>query len=577
MPGRTLLILVLACSGLFAQGMGSAAKPAARPSPKAAAHSVPRFDYRDIALAAGLTASNVYGGVSKKRFILEMTGNGAAFTDIDNDGLPDIFLVNGARTEGVAPVSRLYRNKGGGMFEDITARSGITRTGWGQGVCAGDYDRDGLTDLMVTYYGASNSLYRNLGGGVFRDVSREAGLLPGAVRWSTGCAFLDYDRDGALDLFVSNYLAFDLKKAATPGANPYCFWKGVPVFCGPRGFATGTNLLYRNVGKGRFHDVSKEAGIVLGGLHYGLGVAVSDYDNDGWPDIYVACDSTPGILYANQKDGTFADIAVPAGAAYGEAGQEQGSMGVAAGDYDNDGRIDIVKTNFMDETPTLYHNEGDRFFIDTTFAAGLGIHTNYVGWGVSFLDADQDGRRDILMAHGHIYPEMDSNKSGERLRQPKLLYWNAGGGLFADVTAAGGPAVREPAASRGLATGDLDGDGTLEVIVVNMNAPPSLLKNYAPAGNAILIDTGAIGARVTLESGGLQQTEEVRSGSSYASQSDFALHFGLGASTAVDRITIRWPDGKLDTLDNLPANHRIRIRQGQGVTGRRPFQKSPLK
>jgi hypothetical protein len=252
-------------------------------------------------------------------------------------------------------------------------------------------------------------------------------------------------------------------------------------------------------------------------------------------------------------------------------------MGVAAGDYDNDGRIDIVKTNFMDETPTLYHNEGDRFFIDTTFAAGLGIHTNYVGWGVSFLDADQDGRRDILMAHGHIYPEMDSNKSGERFRQPKLLYWNAGGGLFADVTAAGGPAVREPAASRGLATGDLDGDGTLEVIVVNMNAPPSLLKNYAPAGNAILIDTGAIGARVTLESGGLQQTEEVRSGSSYASQSDFALHFGLGASTAVDRITIRWPDGKLDTLDNLPANHRIRIRQGQGVTGRRPFQKSPLK
>ncbi len=576
MPGLALLIFVLAPGALFAQGMGSAAKTVARPSPKAKAHAAPAFDYRDIAAAAGLTAPTVYGGVAKKRFILEMTGNGVAVTDLDNDGLPDVFFVNGARIEGAAPVSRMYRNKGGGKFEDITARSGISRTGWGQGVCAGDYDGDGWTDLFVTYYGSANSLYRNLGGGVFREVTRETGMVPADERWSAACAFLDYDRDGALDLFVSNYLAFDLKKAAVPGANPFCFWKGVPVFCGPRGFASGTNLLYRNDGKGRFRNMSKEAGITLGGLHYGLGVVVSDYDDDGWPDIYVACDSTPGILYANQKNGTFADIAVEAGAAYGEAGQELGSMGVAAGDYDNDGRMDIVKTNFMDETPTLYRNEGGRFFIDTTFAAGLGVHTNYVGWGVSFLDADQDGRKDILMAHGHIYPEMESRKTAERFRQPKLLYWNAGSGVFADVTAAAGHGVREPFASRGLATGDLDGDGTLEVVVVNMNAPPSVLKNYAPAGNAILIDAGTIGARVTIESGGARQGDEVRSGSSYASQSDFVLHFGLGAAASVERATIRWPDGKVETLDNLPANHRVKIRQGKGVLEKRPLAKSAL-
>lgn len=569
MKTRLPVCLALFCSGIYAQGMGSTTKVIPRPSPLAKAKAgAPRFDYRDVAAALGLSAPNIYGGEARKRYILEMTGNGVAVFDFDNDGWLDLFFVNGARLEGPAPTGRLYRNQGGGRFTDVTARSGITRTGWGQGVCAGDYDNDGLTDLFVTYYGTSNILYRNMGGGVFRD----AGLPAGAQRWSTGCAFLDYDRDGFLDIFAANYVVFDLPRAVSPGSSPFCFWKGLPVFCGPRGMPGGRNILYRNNGKGGFTDVSSQAGIVIPGQHYGLGVTVSDFDDDGWPDIYVACDSTPGILYANQKNGTFTDIAVPAGAAYGEAGQEQGSMGVAAGDYDNDGRIDIVKTNFMDETPTLYHNDGDRFFTDATFQAGLGIHTKFVGWGVAFLDADQDGRKDILMANGHIYPEMESSKTAERFRQSKLLYWNQGNGAFADVTDAGGPGLTAPASSRGLALGDLDGDGTLEAVVVNMNAPPSILKNGAPVGNAILLDVGAIGARVIVESGSVRQVEEVRSGSSYASQSDFALHFGLGTAKTADKVTIRWPDGKTETHLDLPANHRIVIRKAKGVTAKKAFR-----
>ncbi|MBM3736056.1 MAG: CRTAC1 family protein [Acidobacteria bacterium] len=573
MAGRLLPVLALAGCPAWAQGMGSSVRVTARPPAVKAGTPAPAIDYRDVAAAWGLAAPNVYGGEAKKRYILEMTGNGVAVGDFDQDGWPDLFFVNGTRLDLAAgPVSRLYRNQSGAGFIDVTAKSGITRTGWGQGVCAGDYDNDGRIDLFVTYYGEAGSLYRNSGGGTFRDVSREAGFAPGPVRWETGCAFLDFDRDGALDLFVSHYVAFDLGKAAAPGASPFCFWKGVAVFCGPRGFGTGVNALYRNVGGGRFADVSKKAGIVLAGLHYGLGVAVSDFDADGWPDIYVACDSTPGILYANQRDGTFADIAVPAGAAYGEAGQEQGSMGAAAGDYDNDGRIDIVKTNFMDETPTLYHNDGERFFTDTTFAAGLGIHTKYVGWGVSFLDADQDGRKDLLMAHGHIYPEIEGSKSGERFRQEKLLYWNAGK-VFVDVTGRGGAALREPWSSRGLATGDLDGDGTVEAVVVNMNAPPSVLKNHAPAGNAMVLDLGAIGTRVSVEAGGVTQVDEVRSGGSYASHSDLALHFGLGSAQSADRVRITWPDGTTESLTDVPANHRISVRKGAGVTARRAFRR----
>jgi len=562
--------------------MGGSSKGPGRIPPKLkGGPAPPAIDYRDVAASTGLKARNVYGGESRKRYILEMTGNGVAIVDFDNDGWPDVLLVNGTRLgeDAKHPGSVLYKNRGDGTFADVTAGSGLGRTGWGQGVCAGDYDNDGNTDLLITHYG-HNSLYRNLGNGKFEDATKRAGLPVTGQRWATGCAFLDYDRDGYVDLFVSNYLGFDLKTASQPGASPFCFWKGLAVFCGPRGFPGGQNILYRNNRSGGFEDVSRKAGILIGGLHYGLGVVASDFDNDGWPDIYVACDSTPGILYANNRNGTFSDIAVEAGVAYGDAGQEMGSMGVAAADYDGDGLMDIVKTNFMDETSTLYRNEGDRFFSDVTYQAGLGVNTKFVGWGVEFLDVDHDGRKDILMANGHIYPEMESSGREERFLQSKLLYWNNGEGILRDVTGASGVGLNAKAASRGMASGDLDGDGVLETVVMNMNAPPSVLRNVAAKGNAILLqlegtksNRRAIGARVKLQAGGRQQVQEVRSGSSYASQPDFRLHFGMGSADAADRIEIRWPAGSVETITQVPANHRIVIREGEGVIRRDAFEK----
>jgi len=577
--GTILLIAGGLVQLLIAQGMGGGPKAVARGSPKARMDlPSPKVEFRDIAAAAGLTAENVYGGERSKKYILEMTGNGAAIFDFDNDGNPDVLLVNGTRLAGKAPSSRLYRNLGDGTFRDVSGNSGLTQTGWGQGVCAGDFDNDGLTDLFVTYFG-HNVLYRNLGAGRFEDVTRKVGLPTTGERWGTGCAFLDYDRDGFLDVFVANYVDFNLAKAELPGANPFCSWRGLRVFCGPRGFPGGHNLLYHNDRGRSFTDVTRKAGIASSEMHYSLGVVSSDFDDDGWPDIYVACDSTPSLLYRNNHDGTFTDVAVERGAAYGPDGQEQGSMGVAAGDYDNDGRIDIVKTNFIDETSTLYHNQGGGFFDDRTYLGGLGVNTKFVGWGLHFLDIDQDGWKDILMANGHIYPELLGAKAGEEYRQPKLLYWNLRNGAFRDITREGGAVLSEQRPSRGLACGDLDGDGSPEILVINMNEPPSLLKNFGGKGNAILIDAvgvqsnrSAIGARVTLTAGNLRQTDEVRSGGSYASQSDFRLHFGLGAATQVDSLEIRWPSGSTEKLNGFAANQCVRIREGFGIVKASAFR-----
>ena len=580
--------LVLSAGSVFSQGMGSSARAIARSSPRAdAGLPTPAIEFRDISASIGLNAPNVYGGENKKRFILEMTGNGVAVLDFDNDGWLDILLLNGTRFDlpnarrKPAP-HRLYRNQGDGSFEDATEKSGLKNTGWGQGVCAGDFDNDGWVDLLLTYYG-HNSLYRNRGNGTFQDVSAGAGLPVTGQRWNTGCTFLDYDRDGLLDIFVSNYVHFELEEAFQPGANPFCFWKGLAVFCGPKGFPSGQNLLYHNEGEGRFRDVSKQAGITLPGLHYGLGVVSSDFDGDGWPDIYVACDSTPSILYRNNRDGTFTDVAVEAGVAYGDAGQEEGSMGVAVGDYDNDGQFDIVKTNFMDETSTLYHNQGGWFFEDVTYLAGLGVNTKYVGWGIQFLDIDQDGWKDILVANGHIYPELSGAGKGEDYRQRKILYWNLRNGSFRDVTSSAGRPLTTPSVSRGMATGDLDGDGVPEVVVVNMNAPPAVLKNTSEKGNAIIVELvgtqsnrSAIGARVTVKADSRAQYDEVRSGSSYASQSDFRLHFGLGDADSVDEIQVRWPSGLVEKYPNVKANQSVKIREGDGIIHRVPFAESKL-
>jgi hypothetical protein len=582
---RWLLVASLAAVAppLFPQGMGSGVKSHARPSPKANVNlPTPKIEFRDIASSIGITARNVYGGEASKRYILEMTGNGAAIFDFDNDGWRDIFLVTGttldAPTGGVAATNRLYRNKGDGTFEDVTERAGLFQGGWGQGVCAGDFDNDGNTDLFVTYYGG-NVLYRNRGHGVFEDVTKATGLQSREARWSTNCSFLDYDRDGLLDLFVTSYLAIDLKAAGAPGSTPYCSWRGLPVFCGPRGFPGGAARLYRNEGDGRFRDVSKEAGIASADLHYYLGVATSDFDNDGWVDIYVACDSTPGVLYRNNRDGTFTDVAVMAGVAYGHDGQEMGSMGTAAADYDNDGLIDIVKTNFMDETSTLYRNLGDWFFDDATYLAGLGVNTRFVGWGVEFLDVDQDGWKDIFMANGHIYPELAAGDGIEPFRQRKALYWNLRNGAFRDVTEELGGALTVPNVSRGVASGDLDGDGAPEIVVVNMNGEPSVLKISGPKGNAILIELvgsksnrSAIGARVELTAGALRQLDEVRSGGGYASQKDFRMHFGLGQADQADSVIVRWPGGGVEEFREVKANQWVIIREGEGIIRQTAFR-----
>jgi len=535
--------------------MGSGARATARPSPKLKGLTPPQLLFRDVSEAWGITAPNFYGGDRTKKFILEMTGNGAALLDYDNDGKLDIVLLNGARLDGASRPSVVYRNLGDGKFKDQTTASGLSTGGWVQGACAGDIDNDGFTDLLVTRYGALG-IWKNERGR-FRDASPLSGLPQIGEDFFTGCTMTDYDRDGRLDLFATTYVAFSLKQAKAIANPPKCNWRGLDVFCGPRGAAGGRNFLFRNEGNGKFSDVSDAAGLRVPGTHYGLGAVATDFDDDGWPDIYVACDSTPSLLFHNQRNGTFRESAVAAGVAYGENGEEQGGMGVAVFDTDNDGRPDIVRTNFIDETTSLYRNRGELFFADETVAGGLALNTKNVSWGVQAVDFDQDGRRDLAIASGHIYPEL-----GKDFPQPRTVYWNAGNGAFADVSA--GEAVLRPRVSRGMAAGDLDGDGAPELVVVNQNDTPMVLKNEtAGRGHWILLqlegtksNRSAIGAIVTIDG---SQTAEVQSGGSYLSQSDLRLHFGLGAKTSIEAIEIRWPSGTVQKLSGVAVDQVLKI------------------
>jgi hypothetical protein len=527
----------------------------------------------DVAQKAGLTQATVFGGEKQKRYILETTGGGVAFFDFDNDDQLDIFVVNGTRVDGkVAATNRLYRNKRDGTFEDVSTRAGIARSGWGQGVCAGDFDNDGATDLFVTYWG-QNVLFRNDGHGVFRDVTEPAGLKSPRERWGSGCAFLDYDRDGLLDLFVSNYIEFDMKSAPTPGSGPNCRYRGLPVNCGPRGLKGESNLLFHNEGGGRFRDVSSPSGIAAARDHYGLGVLVSDFDNDGWPDIYVANDKTASLLFRNKHDGTFEEVGVIAGVAYNPNGAVTSGMGVAAADFDRDGWLDILKTNFSDESTSLYHNGRDGNFVDEAMAFGVGRNLNWVGWGCGFQDFDNDGWPDVLIVNGHVFPELDDAKLGLSFRQPRVLYRNLAGRRFEDVSAAAGTAIGSPRAGRGAAFGDFDNDGRVDVVINEMNGIPSLLRSTAANANHWLTvrlegsksNRSAIGARVTCVSGGLRQIDEVRSGGSFFSQNDFRLHFGLGSERRVDAIEVRWPNGALEKVQGVEADQIVTLREGSGL------------
>ncbi len=394
--------------------------------------------FTDIAKDAGLTMTNTFGGVTTKKYIIETTGTGVAIFDYDNDGWPDIFIVNGTKLEGFpadqAPTNHLYHNNHDGTFTDVTQKSGLAHTGWGQGVCVGDYDNDGFEDLYVTYYG-KNVLYHNNGDGTFSDVSDQAGVSGSGKAWGTGCAFLDYDRDGHLDLMVANYVDLDLANTPGPGDRPNCLWKGVPVMCGPQGLPGSKNILYHNRGDGTFENVSTKTHIDQADGHYAFSVTTLDYDDDGWPDIFVACDSTPSILYHNNRDGTFKDVALTAGAAFNEDGRAQAGMGSTVADFNGDGRLDIFKTNFSDDTATLYRNNGDGTFDDVTYPAGLGLNTQYLGWGTMFLDFDNDGWPDLLLVNGHVYPEVDSQHLGSNFQEPRILYHNNGNATFTDISA----------------------------------------------------------------------------------------------------------------------------------------------
>ncbi len=536
----------------------------------------------NVAREAGLRAKTIFGSENKNKFLLETTGCGAAFFDYDNDGWLDIFLVNGTRFEakyskGAEPTNRLYKNNRDGTFTDVTAKAGLLRTGWGQGVCVGDYDNDGHDDLFVTYWGDC-ALYHNNGDGTFTDRAVKAGVSTNNgtkfQRWNTGCAFLDYDRDGQLDLFVANYIDFDPKTAPLPESGP-CLYHGLMVACGPPGLKGGKNILFHNNADGTFTDVSEKSGILKTSGTYGLGVLVADFDNDGWPDIYVANDSTSSALYKNNRDGTFTDVAIEAGVAYSPDGKPQAGMGVSAVDYDCDGNLDLVKTNFAGDTASLYRNMGKMVFDDQTFQAGLGKVTRFLGWGVGFLDFDNDGWSDILITNGHVYPEVGESDAEAGYRERKVLYRNLGNRKFVDVTMDAGSGILEKVAGRGCAFGDFDNDGDMDILVNCVNDLPQLLRCDSGLNNnwlklkavGVKSNRSAIGARVLCTSAGdHRQMDEVRSGGSYLSQNDLRIHFGLGKAEKAD-IEIHWPSGVVDKLSGVRANQILTVREGSGSRG----------
>ena len=532
------------------------------------------FAFTEIGARAGFSAVTVYGGMKTNRYLLETTGTGAAAFDYDKDGWLDVFVVNGTTLEGFPkgqePTSHLYRNKKDGTFEDVTAQAGLALTGWGQGACAADYDNDGNEDLFVTFFG-TNRLFRNRGDGTFDDVTKRAGLDTVRSRWGAGCAFLDYDRNGRLDLFAANYIDLDLASAPVPESG-LCRYKGLPVACGPPGLPGGKNILYRNQGDGTFADVSVASGIARANGTYALGVSTLDFDGDGWVDLYVANDSNPSALYRNNRDGTFTDIGITAGCAYSQDGKPQAGMGVAVGDYNRDGRMDIFKTNFAGDTSTLYANNGNGLCEDRTFASGFGRNTRWLGWAVAFLDLDLDGWQDLFLVNGHVYPEVDQVKTEAGYKQRKVVYRNRGDGRFDDVTEQLGPPVTVPKAGRGAAYADFDNDGDVDILVTNVHDTPELYRldqREARSWSALRLvgvqsNRSAIGARVVLSAGGVTQVGEVRGGGSYYSQNDLRMHFGLGSAKAIDRVEVRWPNGNIEVWTGVEPNRIVTLTEGTG-------------
>jgi hypothetical protein len=570
-------LLALFAGRMFGQGVstrGVKALPRGKPS------GIPfRANLTDIAAQAGLSAPVIYGGIDRKDYIFETVGCGVAFFDFDNDGWLDIFLLSGTRVKDApkSATNRLYKNNRDGTFTDVTARAGLTRTGWASAVTIADYNNDGFDDLFITYYGR-NALYRNNGNGTFTDVTAEAGLLASGSpsRWGSGCTFVDYDRDGHLDLFVANYLELDPKTLPQPGANINCTWKGVPVNCGPRGLNPGRLQLFHNNGDGTFADVTESSGIGTKTTGYAMTTVAADFDNDGWPDIYVACDSTRSLLFHNNRDGTFREEALLRGVALSEDGMEQAGMGVAIGDFNLDGNLDLFKTHFADDTHVLYQNDGKGVFEDVTLRSGLGVETRYIAWGTGMVDFENKGWPDLFVVTGSVYPEVARLRPEYPYKTPRLVFRSLGpskGGVkFEELVEEAGPGVAAVHSSRGCAFGDFDNDGDLDVLVMNMNEPPSLLRNDVTGTGhwlkVLLIgvksNRSAIGSRVTCAYDGKIQAQEVTAQSSFYSVSDRRLHFGLGPAATAD-LTIRWTNGGGETITGVAANQLVVIKEGSGV------------
>ena len=550
----------------------------ATPAPRGTLSGRPfPIKFVDVGRAAGLDMKFTYGGDESKKYIIEANGSGVAFLDYDNDGWLDLFLVNGSRLEGFgdqpSPTSRLYRNSRDGRFIDVTEKAGAGHAGWGGGVCAGDVDNDGDLDLFVAYWGP-NRLYVNSGAGTFTEVAARSGVAGPAKEWSSGCTFLDYDRDGLLDLFVTSYQEFDPARAPAPGQGSTCEWKGMPVFCGPRGLPYGGSTLFRNRGDGTFEDVTRQTGI--GGVkgYYAFTAVAADLNRDGWVDLFVASDSTPSLFFRNNGTGSFSEIGAETGLAFNEHGFEQGGMGVGVGDFDRDGWLDLIKTNFAGDYPNVYHNTEDGIFEDVVVRAGLAVNPQFVGWGVDLVDLDNDGWQDILQVNGHVYPELDRQRRiHEEYRQRRLVYRNLGGGRFEDVSTLMDSALDEKKSSRGAAFGDFDNDGDVDVAVMNMGEAPSLYRNDLGGSNhwvqfrlqGTKSNRAAIGATATLHSGGAMQARAVLSQSSFVSHSDLRLHFGLGEAKKFDKVTVRWPSGSEEEFPGSGGDRRYLLVEGSGA------------
>lgn len=547
------------------------------PAPRGKPSGLPfHANFVNVAAQAGLRAPVIFGDEGRADYILESIGCGVAFLDYDNDGWLDILMLTGRRRTGPTPPSasiRLYKNNRDGTFTDVTAHTGLGRSVWAFGVTVGDYDNDGFDDIFITCWG-SNILFHNNGDGTFSDVTEKAGLLRPGVHFGSGCTWIDYNRDGKLDLFVAHYVVFDAERIQPRGKNPACNWRGLPVYCGPMGLPHEPCRLYRNKGDGTFTDVSESAGI-LDSAGYGLTTVAADFDGDGWPDIYVACDSSPSLFFRNNHDGTFTERALESGIAINEDGKEQAGMGLGIGDFDNNGHLDIFKTHFAADTNVLYRNNGKGAFRDVTTVSGLAVETRFVGWGAAILDFDNDGLPDLFYTTGMVSPELERDLADTPYKTPNVLFRNLGGGKFEELFDLAGPAMKELHSSRGAAFGDFDNDGDIDIVVMNMNEPPSLLRNDVSGRHhwlkVLLVgvesNRSAIGAQVVAVYGGYRQAQAVLGQSSFLSVNDRRLHFGLGSETGA-KLEIRWPNGRQELIELVDADQLVVIREGSGIVAK---------